>query len=193
MAYAALLAFHAALGASAPRRRLRDWILSFEDASGQFTKEDLRCCRYSATATTPRSRAGPGRPGDGLGRADRALHHRPHPCGCPCNRKEDQIRRRSHPRPESPRAAGISATPISKSYELEASMMSTALALAALGAAASPKTAPPSAPGSVFSDRACRRRQHGLSGMDPSRDENLSQRSGSGARHRDRLAGAPGG
>ena len=59
MAYAALLAFDA-LGAGTEEERLRDWILSFEDASSRFTKEDLAAVA-TLTDTMPRSRAGPGR------------------------------------------------------------------------------------------------------------------------------------
>lgn len=52
MAYAALLAFHA-FGASAEESRLKSWILRFDDASGRFTPADIKAIaeayRYDAS------------------------------------------------------------------------------------------------------------------------------------------------
>jgi hypothetical protein len=141
MAYAALLAFHA-LGATAEERRLTDWILSFEDASSRFTPADIKAIatvyRFDAsirgwpwTANT----SGWVEPTAlfiiALSRA-----------GIPATEKRiksgvDLILDR-----RVPSGGWNFGNPYSKSYELEASVMSTALALAALGAAGVPGSHP---------------------------------------------------
>lgn len=141
MAYAALLAFDA-LRAGAEARRLRDWILSFEDASNRFTPADIKAIatdyRYDASI-----RGWPWTPNTtgwveptalfiiALSRA-----------GVPATKKRvksgvDLILDR-----RVPSGGWNFGNPHSKSYELEASAMSTALALAALGAAGVPEGRP---------------------------------------------------
>jgi len=141
MAYAALLAFHA-LGAAAEARRLTDWIMGFEDASDRFSPEErsIIAARYRYDASirgwpwTPRTTAWVEPTALFIIALVRA--------GVPPT--EDRVR------------SGISlildrrvpsggwnfGNPFSKSYELEASLMSTALALAALGAAGTPENRP---------------------------------------------------
>lgn len=134
MAYAALLAFHA-LGAGTEEQRLKNWILAFEDASGRFSKEDVAILaeryRYDATipgwSWTPRTTAWV----EPTALFIIALRH----AGVPATEKRIRsgveliLDRRV-------RSGGWNfGNPYSKSYELEASTMSTALALAALGAA----------------------------------------------------------
>ena len=141
MAYAALLAFHA-LGAAAEERRIRDWILSFEDASSRFSPADIKAIatayRFDAsirgwpwTANT----SGWVEPTAlfiiALSRA-----------GVPATEKRiksgvDLILDR-----KVPSGGWNFGNPYSKSYGLEASVMSTALALAALGAAGVPEGRP---------------------------------------------------
>jgi len=141
MAYATLLAFHA-LGAAAEERRLRDWILSFTDVSGSFGPADIKAIstvyRFDAsirgwpwTANT----SGWVEPTAlfiiALSRA-----------GVPATEKRiksgvDLILDR-----RIPSGGWNFGNPYSKSYELEASVMSTALALAALGAAGVTETHP---------------------------------------------------
>ena len=133
MAYAALLAF-GALGAGSEESRLRDWILSFGDASSRFTPADIEAIaadyRYDASI-----RGWPWTPNTtgwveptalfiiALSRA-----------GVPATGKRvksgvDLILDR-----RVPSGGWNFGNPYSKSHELEASVMSTALALAALGA-----------------------------------------------------------
>ncbi len=141
MAYAALLAFHA-FGAASEERRLRDWILSFEDAAGLFSPTDIKAIatayRFDAsirgwpwTANT----SGWVEPTAlfiiALSRA-----------GVPATEKRiksgvDLILDR-----KVPSGGWNFGNPYSKSYELDASVMSTALALAALGAAGVPESHP---------------------------------------------------
>ena len=141
MAYAALLAFDA-LGAGSEESRLRDWILSFEDAAGLFSPTDIKAIatiyRFDAsirgwpwTANT----SGWVEPTAlfiiALSRA-----------GVPATEKRiksgvDLILDR-----RVPSGGWNFGNPYSKSYELEASVMSTALALAALGAAGVPESRP---------------------------------------------------
>ena len=141
MAYAALLAFHA-LGAAAEERRLRDWILSFEDASGRLTPDNIKAIsadyRYDASIQgwpwTPNTMAWVEPTALFIIALVRA--------GVP----------RSHERIQSgikliidrkiPSGGWNFGNPYSKSHELEASFMSTALALAALGAAGVPESRP---------------------------------------------------
>jgi hypothetical protein len=134
MAYAALLAFHD-LGAAAEELRLRDWILSFEDASNRFTPADIK-----AIATAYRFDASiRGWPWTlnttgwveptalfiiALSRAGVSATEKRIKSGV------DLILDR-----RIPSGGWNFGNPYSKSYELAASVMSTALALTALGAA----------------------------------------------------------
>lgn len=141
MAYAALLAFHL-LGASDEERRLRDWILGFEDASGRFTPADLAAVkaafRYDASI-----RGWPWTPGttgwvEPTALFILALCH----AGVPSTEKRiktgiDLILDR-----KIPSGGWNFGNPYSRSFELEASPMSTALALAALGEAGVPENHP---------------------------------------------------
>jgi hypothetical protein len=134
MAYAALLAFHA-LGAGPEERRLKDWALDFDDASDRFTKEEI-------ASIAARFRYNPGirgwswTPGTTAWIEPTALFilallH----TGVPVTAKRilsgvDLIIDRAVP------SGGWNfGNPFSSSYELEAGVMSTALALSALGAA----------------------------------------------------------
>jgi hypothetical protein len=153
MAYAALLAFDA-LGASTEERRLRDWIVSFEDASGHFTPDDVKAIssvfRYDASI-----RGWPWTPNTtgwveptalfiiALSRA-----------GVPATEKRiksgvDLILDR-----KVPSGGWNFGNPYSKAYELEASTMSTALALAALGAAGVKESRPAVSAGLRFLTRS---------------------------------------
>ncbi len=153
MAYAALLAFHA-LGAAAEERRLKDWMLRFEDASGHFTPDDIQAIStvygYDAsirgwpwTANTtgwvePTAlfiialvRAGTPPSHDRVRSGVRLILDR------------------------KVRTGGWNfGNPVSKSHELEASLMSTALALTALGAAGVPDSRPAVGEGIRFLTRA---------------------------------------
>ena len=139
MAYAALLAFHA-LGAGPEEQRLKDWILGFEDASGRFSKEEIAIVaeryRYDASipgwSWIPRTTAWV----EPTALFILALRR----AGVPATEKRIRsgveliLDRRV-------RSGGWNfGNPYSKSYELEASTMSTALALAALGAAGLPES-----------------------------------------------------
>ncbi len=134
MAYAALLAFHA-LGASEEERRVKAWILAFEDASDRFSKTDLAEIasrfRYDASipgwAWTPRTTAWI----EPTALFILALRS----AGVPAADKRirsgtDLILDR-----RVPSGGWNFGNPFSKGYELEATAMSTSLALAALGAA----------------------------------------------------------
>lgn len=139
MAYAALLAFHA-LGAGPEEQRLKDWILGFEDASARFSKDDISVIaerhRYDASipgwSWTPRTTAWV----EPTALFILALRR----AGVPATEKRIRsgveliLDRRV-------RSGGWNfGNPYSKSFELEASTMSTALALAALGAAGVPES-----------------------------------------------------
>jgi hypothetical protein len=141
MAYAALLAFHA-LGAGPERRKLADWILGFEDASGAFTKEQVASIkarfRYDVSI-----RGWPWTPGTTAWVEPTALFIL-------------ALRRAGVPAADGRIRSGIDlildravpsggwnfGNPFSSSFELEASTMSTALALCALGAAGVPESRP---------------------------------------------------
>jgi hypothetical protein len=153
MSYAALLAFHAA-GAAEDERRLKGWILSFEDASGRFTKDEIAIVasryRYDASiqgwAWTPRTTAWV----EPTALVILALIR----TGVASTEKRiksgiDLLIDR-----KVPSGGWNFGNPYSKSYELEASTMSTALALAALGAAGVPKGRPAVAAGLGFIERA---------------------------------------
>ncbi len=141
MAYAALLAFHA-LGAGPEEQRLKDWVLGFEDASARFSKEEVAIIaeryRYDATIPgwpwTPRTTAWVEPTAlfiISLRRAGVAASEKRIKSGV-----DLLLDRRV-------RSGGWNfGNPYSKSYELEASTMSTALALAALGAAGLPESRP---------------------------------------------------
>lgn len=141
MAYAALLAFHA-LGAGPEERRLKDWILGFEDASDAFSREQVASIqarfRYDVSI-----RGWPWTPGTTAWVEPTALFvlallH----AGVPAAAKRirsgiDLILDRAVP------SGGWNfGNPYSGSFELEASVMSTALALSALGAAGIPENRP---------------------------------------------------
>jgi hypothetical protein len=141
MAYAALLAFHD-LGASAEERRLKDWVLSFDDASGRFSKEEISIVatryRYDASIPgwpwTPRTTAWV----EPTALFILALRR----AGVPAAEKRirsgvDLILDR-----RVPSGGWNYGNPFSKSFKLEASTMSTALALTALGAADVPEGRP---------------------------------------------------
>jgi hypothetical protein len=137
MDYAALLAFDA-LGAGSEESRLRDWILSFEDASSRFTPADIKAIA-------------------GDYRFDASIRGWPWTLNTtgwvePTALFIIALSRSGVPATEKRIKSGIDlildrkvpsggwnfGNPYSKSYELEASVMSTALALAALGAAGVP-------------------------------------------------------
>jgi hypothetical protein len=146
MAYAALLAFHA-LGATAEEQKLRAWALAFEDASGRFSREETKIIaeryRYDATipgwSWTPRTTAWVE----------------------PTALFLIALRRTGVPAAQPKMKAGIDllldrrvpsggwnfGNPFSRSFELEATVLSTALALSALGAAGLPATQPAVAAG----------------------------------------------
>lgn len=141
MSYAALLAFHA-LGAKAEERRLRSWMLGFEDASGRFTKDELAATqeRYHFDASipgwswTPRTTAWIEPTALSLIALVRTA--------VPLLDKRvrsgvDLILDR-----RVPSGGWNYGNPVSQSYELEASPMSTSLALAALGMAGVPGSHP---------------------------------------------------
>jgi hypothetical protein len=138
MAYAALLAFHG-LGAAPEERRLKEWILAFEDASGRFSPQEVKAVaeryRYDAGIQgwpwTPRTTAWV----EPTALFIIALRQ----AGVSAQEKRirsgtDLILDR-----RVPSGGWNFGNPYSKAYELEASTMSTALALAALGAAGIPK------------------------------------------------------
>lgn len=146
MAYAALLAFHA-FGASTEAGKLRAWIMAFEDASGRFSKDEIAVVaaryRYDASipgwAWTPRTTAWIEPTALFILALVRA--------GVPASEKRiesgiDLILDR-----RVPSGGWNFGNPFSKSFELEATAMSTALALAALGAAGLPEGRPAVAAG----------------------------------------------
>jgi hypothetical protein len=146
MAYAALLAFHG-LGAAEEESRLKAWVLGFEDASRRFTKEEISIIaaryRYDASipgwSWTPRTTAWVEPTALFIVALIRS--------GVPAGEKRIQqgldliLDRRV------PSGGWNFGNPYSKSFELEASTMSTALALIALGAAGVPEGRPAVAAG----------------------------------------------
>jgi hypothetical protein len=153
MAYAALLAFHA-LGAAAEGRRLTDWILGFKDASERFSPEEISSIaalfHYDASI-----RGWSWTPGMTAWVEPTALFI-------------IALVRAGTPPTQDRVRSGVSliinrkvrtggwnfGNPYSKSYDLKASLMSTAIALAALGAAGYPEERAPVGEGFVFLDRA---------------------------------------
>jgi hypothetical protein len=139
MAYAALLAFHA-LGAGSEEQRLKDWILGFEDASARFSKEEVAIVaeryRYDATipgwAWTPRTTAWVEPTALFIVALRRA--------GVPAAEKRIRSGVELILDRRVPSGGWNFGNPYSKSYALEASTMSTALALDALGAAGIPES-----------------------------------------------------
>lgn len=141
MAYAALLAFHA-LGAATEERRLSDWILSFEDASGRLTPDNIKAIsndyRYDASIQgwpwTPNTMAWVEPTALFIIALVRS--------GVPPTHK--RIRSGvSLIFDRKVRSGGWNfGNPYSKSHELEASLLSTAIALAALDAAGVPESRP---------------------------------------------------
>jgi len=141
MSYAALLAFHG-MGATDAEDRLKRWVLGFEDASGRFSKEEISIVatryRYDASipgwSWTPRTTAWV----EPTALFIIALRK----SGVPASERRIQsgidliLDRRV------PSGGWNFGNPYSKSFELEASTMSTALALAALGAADVPEGRP---------------------------------------------------
>jgi hypothetical protein len=134
MAYAALLAF-SALGAAEEERRLREWILAFEDASARFSREEIKVIteryRYDPTipgwSWTPRTTAWVEPTALFIIALRRA--------GVPASEKRVKSGLALILDRRVPSGGWNFGNPFSKSFELEASTMSTALALAALGAA----------------------------------------------------------
>ena len=138
MAYAALLGFRA-LGAAAEEGRLRDWMLRFEDASKRFSASDISAIkdRYGYDASLP---GWPWTPGTTGWVEPTALFI-------------VALVRSGVPTTEGRIKSGVDmivdqrvrsggwnyGNPRSGSHELEASPMSTALALAALAAANHPE------------------------------------------------------
>lgn len=153
MAYGALLAFHE-LGAAAEERRLTDWVLNFEDASGRFSPEELSSIaalfHYDASI-----RGWSWTPGMTAWVEPTALF-------------VIALVRTGTPSTQERIRSGVSlildrkvrsggwnfGNPFSKSFELEATLMSTALALAALGAAGYPGDRPAVGQGFAFLGRA---------------------------------------
>jgi hypothetical protein len=141
MAYAALLAFHA-LGTVAEERRLKDWILRFEDASGHFSPDDIKA--ISAVYRYDASIRGWPWTSNTTGWVE------------PTALFIIALVRSGTPPSQDRVRSGVSlildrkvpsggwnfGNPYSKSHELEATIMSTALALAALGAAGVPESRP---------------------------------------------------
>jgi hypothetical protein len=152
MAYAALLAFHA-LGAASEERRLKDWILSFKDASDRFTPADIKAIaatlHYDASIPgwpwTPNTTAWVEPTALFLIALIRA--------GTPLT--QDRIRSGiSLILDRKVRSGGWNfGNPASMSHKLEASLMSTAIALAALAAAGYPENRPPVEDGLRFLGR----------------------------------------
>ena len=152
MAYAALLAFHA-MGAAEEEQRLKAWVLAFEDASGRFTKEDLSAIasrfRYDASipgwSWTPRTTAWTEPTAlfilalrlAGVAESEKRVR----------SGVELILDRRV------PSGGWNFGNPYSKGYELEATAMSTALALTALGAAGVPEGRPAVAAGIRFLEK----------------------------------------
>lgn len=152
MAYAALLSFHA-MGAVAEKERLKAWILTFEDASGRFTKDDISAIasrfRYDASipgwSWRPRMTAWTEPTAlfilalrlAGVTESEKRL----------LSGVELILDRRV------PSGGWNFGNPYSKGYELEATAMSTALALAALGAAGVPQGRPAVAAGIRFLEK----------------------------------------
>jgi Prenyltransferase and squalene oxidase repeat len=136
MAYAALLAFHV-LGAIEEERRLRDWVLSFEDASALFLVD-----RDAVKAISERYRYDPTIPGWSWTPRTTAWVEPTalfiialRGVGVPASEKRVKSGLALILDRRVPSGGWNFGNPFSKSFELEASTMSTALALAALGAA----------------------------------------------------------
>lgn len=141
MAYAALLAFHG-LGADAEEARLKDWILGYEDASRRFTPADIssiaKAFRYDASIMgwpwTPNT--------TGWVEPTALFILALIRTGVPASEKRirsglDLLIDRALP------SGGWNfGNPYAKSFELGPNILSTALALAALGAAAIPEVRP---------------------------------------------------
>jgi hypothetical protein len=153
MAYAAILAFHA-LGAAVQESRLKSWILSFEDASGRFTPADIKSVaeayRYDASIMgwpwTPNT--------TGWVEPTALFVIALIRTGVLANEKRirsgvDLLLDRALP------SGGWNfGNPYAKSHELEANLLSTALALAALGAAGMPEGRPAVSAGLRFLARS---------------------------------------
>jgi hypothetical protein len=149
MAYAALLAFHA-LGAKAEEGRLKDWILGFGDASSRLSPAEIKAIREAY-------------------RYDASIQGWPWIAGTtgwvePTALFIIALIRSGVAQANARIRQGVSlivdrrvasggwnfGNPYSKSHELEASLMSTALALAALGIAGYPEDQPAAAKGLRF-------------------------------------------
>jgi len=134
MAYSAILAFHA-MGATEEERRLKAWALSFRDASGRFTKEEIAAVaaryRYDASipgwSWTPQMTAWVEPTALFILALIRA--------GVAASEKKIESGIALILDRCVPSGGWNFGNPFSKSFELEATTMSTALALAALGAA----------------------------------------------------------
>lgn len=152
MAYAALLAYHA-MGAGEEEERLKAWALAFEDASGRFSKEDISAIssrfRYDASipgwAWTPRTTAWT----EPTALFVMALLR----AGVPGSEKRIRSGVELILDRRVPSGGWNFGNPYSKAYELEATALSTALALAALGAAGVPEGRPAVAAGIRFLEK----------------------------------------
>ena len=152
MAYAALLAFHA-LGATEEERRVKAWVLAFEDASGRFSRSDIAEIaarfRYDASipgwAWTPRTTAWI----EPTALFILALRS----AGVPAADKRIRSGIALILDRRVPSGGWNFGNPFSKSHELEATAMSTSLALAALGAAGVPGGRPEVAAGFRYLER----------------------------------------
>lgn len=152
-AYAALLAFHAA-GAEPEERRLRDWLLAFKDAADRYSQAERAAvaARYRYDASI---RGWPWTPGttawvEPTSLAMIALLR----SGVPLGHDRIQSGLRLLFDRKVPSGGWNFGNPYSASFELEPSLMSTALALAALAAARTPMSHPAVAAGLRFLRRA---------------------------------------
>jgi hypothetical protein len=137
MAYAALLAYHA-LGADAEATRLVGWILGLEDASRRFAPEDVRSIAktYRYDASIP---GWPWTPGTTAWVEPTALFILALTrAGVASTEPRIQAGVRLLIDRRVPSGGWNFGNPFSKSHELEATLLSTSLALAALAAAGTP-------------------------------------------------------
>jgi len=141
MAYAALLAYHA-LGAGAEATRLIGWILGLEDASRRFAPADIRSIAktYRYDASIP---GWPWTPGTTAWVEPTALFILALTrAGVASTEPRIQAGVRLLIDRRVPSGGWNFGNPFSKSHELEATLLSTSLALAALAAAGTPATKP---------------------------------------------------
>ncbi len=149
MAYAALLAFHG-LGATDEERRLKDWILGFESAPSRYSAADLEAIRaaYRYDASV---KGWPWTPGTSAWVEPTALFvlalvH----AGVPATESRVASGVRLLIDRKVPSGGWNFGNPYAKSFAMAAATISTALALAALGAAGFPESDPAIADGIRF-------------------------------------------